>query len=267
MLQFSGRIGIISPYRDQVRTIRSLILRNVGPSALKHIEVNTVDGFQGQEKEIIIFSCVRASSERSIGFLRDTRRLNVALTRAKCSLFIVGHSDVLSGFPIWDSLIKDAKERKVFVPFSGLHKWRELFNLSCKNLTSHHTDTVFAPAVKPQKEDPGQVSSKSQHEADGSICPKVPKPVFCSDDKHAAPVYANPLAQHSQPLALGSKSSVMAAHPACSITQDSVKPACAPQSGKTSSSFNASFQTGSSLNQTTTGFGTFIDSPSDPRLR
>lgn len=109
-----------------MREIRTQLGRCFGHQVHKHIEVNTVDGFQGQEKDIIIFSCVRASSEKSIGFLRDTRRLNVALTRAKCSLYIIGHSNVLSGHPIWGALIGDAKKRGLFVPYSGMQPWKKI---------------------------------------------------------------------------------------------------------------------------------------------
>ena len=83
-------IAVITPYKEQMTRIRDLIHENL--SSL--IEVNTVDAFQGQEKEIIVFSCVRSNDlkgeRRGIGFLRDTRRLNVALTRAKFALYVLG---------------------------------------------------------------------------------------------------------------------------------------------------------------------------------
>ena len=70
-----------------------------------HIEVNTVDAFQGREKDIIIFSCVRSKNfsneQRGIGFLSDVRRLNVALTRAKFGMYVIGNSDVLCSNAVW----------------------------------------------------------------------------------------------------------------------------------------------------------------------
>jgi hypothetical protein len=66
---------------------------------------------------VIIFSCVRTGETRGIGFLNDTRRLNVALTRAKCSLFVLGKAGTLVRNPIWRAMIEDVKERKFFIPY------------------------------------------------------------------------------------------------------------------------------------------------------
>lgn len=74
------------------------------------IEMNTVDAFQGREKDVIIFSCVRANSDGSIGFLSDRRRMNVALTRARFGLYVIGNSDTLLKNHIWNSLILHASD-------------------------------------------------------------------------------------------------------------------------------------------------------------
>lgn len=119
-LHFSGKIGIISPYKQQVREIKQRLLRSFpahSRALFKHIDVQTVDGFQGQEKEIIIFSCVRASASGSIGFLNDTRRMNVALTRAKCSLFVLGNANALTKHPIWHAMIQNATERHCYIDY------------------------------------------------------------------------------------------------------------------------------------------------------
>ncbi len=73
------------------------------------LEINTVDAYQGREKEIIIISCVRGSQERTLGFLNDYRRMNVAITRAKNFLWVVGNSRTLVRNKNWESFITFAK--------------------------------------------------------------------------------------------------------------------------------------------------------------
>ncbi|KAF9184812.1 DEAD-box type RNA helicase [Haplosporangium sp. Z 767] len=113
-LNFFRRVGVISPYKQQVRTLKDYFQRTFGREILEAVDFNTVDGFQGQEKDIIIFSCVRASQYGSVGFLADIRRMNVALTRARQSLFILGHANTLRREAIWGDLVKDAEERSLF---------------------------------------------------------------------------------------------------------------------------------------------------------
>ncbi|KAI1287124.1 DEAD-box type RNA helicase, partial [Mortierella claussenii] len=113
-LNFFRRVGVISPYKQQVRTLKEYFQRVFDKSILDAVDFNTVDGFQGQEKDIIIFSCVRASSRGSVGFLADIRRMNVALTRARQSLFILGHADTLRREEIWGDLVNDAESRGLF---------------------------------------------------------------------------------------------------------------------------------------------------------
>ena len=83
------------------------------------IEVNTIDGFQGREMDIILISAVRSFKDNqggSLGFLNSHQRLNVAITRAKCSLFICLNADSLQQNPLWRELINDAKQRSLYVP-------------------------------------------------------------------------------------------------------------------------------------------------------
>lgn len=98
-------IGIISPYADQVKLI----------SQKTDIEVKTVDGFQGREKEIIIISTVRSNDYGQIGFLKDLRRLNVAITRAKRKLIIIGNSDTLKSNSTYERLIDFVDEKNLRV--------------------------------------------------------------------------------------------------------------------------------------------------------
>ena len=98
-------IGIISPYADQVK-----IIQDRTP-----VEVKTVDGFQGREKEIIIISTVRSNPDGNIGFLSDLRRLNVAITRAKRKLIIIGNKDTLKHNPTYARLIEFVENQNLLV--------------------------------------------------------------------------------------------------------------------------------------------------------
>jgi len=99
-------VGIISPYRVQTQYIRSLIKADADLKPVrKAITVNTVDGFQGQERDIIIISLVRSNEQGQIGFLGDLRRMNVAMTRARMKLIILGNSATLSHSPFYKKLI------------------------------------------------------------------------------------------------------------------------------------------------------------------
>ncbi len=90
-------IGVISPYRAQVKYLRKLIKKTLELKPFRsQISVNTVDGFQGQERDVIIISMVRHNDQGQIGFLRDLRRMNVAMTRARMKLIIVGDSATLT---------------------------------------------------------------------------------------------------------------------------------------------------------------------------
>ena len=98
-------MGIISPYRAQVQYLRRLIRRDDFFKPFRNaIAVNTVDGFQGQERDIIVISLVRANDEGQIGFLRDLRRMNVAITRARMKLIILGDSATLTRHPFYRKL-------------------------------------------------------------------------------------------------------------------------------------------------------------------
>ena len=114
-LDLSGKVGIITPYKSQLRELRSRFVARYGESIFKMIEFNTTDAFQGRESEIIIFSCVRASANQGIGFLSDIRRMNVGITRAKSSLWVLGNAQSLARGEYWNRLIEDAKERKFFI--------------------------------------------------------------------------------------------------------------------------------------------------------
>lgn len=103
-----GNIGVITPYSEQLSELR----RQVHQSPIikrfrmqRKIELNTVDGFQGREKDIIIISTVRANDEGDIGFLSNKQRMNVAITRARYALFVVGNASTLSNHGLWYSFV------------------------------------------------------------------------------------------------------------------------------------------------------------------
>ena len=98
-------VGIISPYRAQVQLLRRMLRKSAYFKPLRHlITVNTVDGFQGQERDLIVISMVRQNEEGQIGFLRDLRRMNVAITRARMKLFIMGDSTTMTRHPFYRKL-------------------------------------------------------------------------------------------------------------------------------------------------------------------
>lgn len=99
-------VGIISPYRGQVALLRRMLRRDVYWKPFRHlISVNTVDGFQGQERDVIVISMVRSNEEGQVGFLRDLRRMNVAITRARMKILLVGHRATLEKLPFYRRLL------------------------------------------------------------------------------------------------------------------------------------------------------------------
>ena len=97
--------GIISPYRAQVRYLRQLLYKEPFFRPFRSLlTVHTVDGFQGQERDVVFVSLVRANEEGQIGFLRDLRRMNVAITRARMKLVILGDAVTLTRHPFYKAL-------------------------------------------------------------------------------------------------------------------------------------------------------------------
>merc|ERR1711953_512820 len=111
------QIGIITPYEGQ-RAYLVQYMQYQGQLHTKlyqNVEIASVDAFQGREKDIIIISCVRSNEHQGIGFLADPRRLNVALTRAKYALILVGNPKVLCKQNLWNHLLHHYKENEVLV--------------------------------------------------------------------------------------------------------------------------------------------------------
>ncbi|MGN0037165.1 MAG: AAA domain-containing protein [Bacteroidaceae bacterium] len=106
--------GVISPYRAQVQYLRQLIKADAFLRPLRSlISINTVDGFQGQERDVVLISLVRANAEGQIGFLSDLRRMNVAITRARMKVIVAGHVATLTRHPFY---------RKLYEYIQSLHQ-------------------------------------------------------------------------------------------------------------------------------------------------
>jgi len=107
-----GSIGIITPYSAQVSLIKSIMLsdidyQEIARASRYHVEVNSIDAYQGKERDLIIFSTVRSNKYGNVGFLADWRRMNVAITRAKSGLIIFGDLETLKrGDKHWDAFLE-----------------------------------------------------------------------------------------------------------------------------------------------------------------
>ncbi|XP_034672274.1 regulator of nonsense transcripts 1 homolog [Drosophila subobscura] len=162
------QIGIITPYEGQ----RAYLVQYMQYQGSLHsrlyqeIEIASVDAFQGREKDIIIMSCVRSNERQGIGFLNDPRRLNVALTRAKYGIIIVGNPKVLAKQQLWNHLLNFYKDRKVLVEGSlnnlkesliHFQKPKKLINTM--NMGAHFMSTMVADAKEVMV--PGSIYDRS----------------------------------------------------------------------------------------------------------
>ncbi|XP_043709230.1 uncharacterized protein LOC122658369 [Telopea speciosissima] len=157
-----GRIGIISPYKSQVSLLRSRFSSVFGPSVTADMEFNTVDGFQGREVDILLLSTVRASASSNkdpginsstIGFVADVRRMNVALTRAKLSLWIFGNASTLQTNQNWAALLKDAKKRFLVISVARPYEYlfRKPLSASSKKPISSRSDSHWKDPKQREK--------------------------------------------------------------------------------------------------------------------
>ncbi|EAR87968.2 AAA domain protein (macronuclear) [Tetrahymena thermophila SB210] len=141
-------IGIITPYKQQTRLINELIRKQIPKSYHKFIQVNTVDSFQGQEKDIIIFTTVRVNSkqewrENMIGFLQDERRMNVALTRAKYCLIVLGHADTLNSNPVWGAFVDFMAKNNRYGKFRNKDQISDIGKMVLKGSLLESSSSVY----------------------------------------------------------------------------------------------------------------------------
>ncbi|KAG4201260.1 hypothetical protein ERO13_A05G267700v2 [Gossypium hirsutum] len=114
-------VGIITPYKLQLKCLQREFDSVIKSEEGNDLYINTVDAFQGQERDVIIMSCVRASSH-GVGFVADIRRMNVALTRARRALLVMGNAKALVQSDDWAALIADAKARNCYMDMDSLPK-------------------------------------------------------------------------------------------------------------------------------------------------
>lgn len=138
-------VAVISPYKRQVEFLRQKLRDEIDQGLM---EVNTVDAFQGQEKDIIIFSCVR--SRKDIGFLRDIRRLNVAITRAKYGLFVLGRAETLKFNQTWSNFMYQMNQKSncVDIQDSFIFQRKLSFLENGYKIPRDKLEIQFKPVVK-----------------------------------------------------------------------------------------------------------------------
>lgn len=108
-------IAVISPYKQQIQILKDQLLHSpVLQPYLDKISVNTIDSFQGQERDIVYISMTRSNAEGEIGFLSDIRRMNVAMTRARKKLVVIGDSATLASLPFYADFITYAEELNAY---------------------------------------------------------------------------------------------------------------------------------------------------------
>jgi predicted DNA helicase len=107
-------IGIIAPYKEQLEAIRQAVENAGSVPFIQQLSINTVDSFQGQERDIILISMTRSNPDNRIGFLSEIRRMNVAMTRAKKKLIIIGDSSTLAQHAFYSELIELAEQCKAY---------------------------------------------------------------------------------------------------------------------------------------------------------
>ncbi|KAL0799672.1 hypothetical protein Bca101_054847 [Brassica carinata] len=173
----AGRIGIITPYKRQLAVLRSRFSSAFGSQVAADMELNTVDGFQGREVDILVLSTVRATHSASdgnnqsrIGFVADVRRMNVALTRARLSLWVFGNTRTLQRDHNWGALVKDAKEREAIIPVK--RPYNNMFGEKTTELKQFENLSKNLPGPEKQQ----QHSRRKEHRAETSSDRKTRKP-------------------------------------------------------------------------------------------
>ncbi|ETN40744.1 uncharacterized protein HMPREF1541_05024 [Cyphellophora europaea CBS 101466] len=225
---FRGKVGIITPYKGQLRELKTRFRGRYGEDITSAVEFNTTDAFQGRESEIIIFSCVRAST-KGIGFLNDIRRMNVGLTRAKCSLWVLGNTEALNQGEFWRGLISDAKTRQLYT--DGNIKALLSRPLLTEDMMKDDIEMVESSTPEPQQPDkPQSVNRNARVDPSNSGTPASSRPASVLSRNSSSSSVAGIIRQ--EPLRRDSTKaltkSVAAAESGKQISSPSLPPATRP---------------------------------------
>mmetsp|Transcript_14828 Transcript_14828/g.28549 ORF Transcript_14828/g.28549 Transcript_14828/m.28549 type:complete len:1265 (-) Transcript_14828:1434-5228(-) len=205
-----SQIGVITPYEGQRAYVVSHMLRSgqLNKQLYKDIEVASVDSFQGREKDYIILSCVRSNEHQGIGFLNDPRRLNVALTRARFGVVMLGNPKVLSKQPLFHSLLCHFKENEVLVegPLNNLKQSMVQFQKPKRSWQSLATP-VFTPVQMATAASGNPNKIRGERAAHGGMVP-MPQATHATHGvamQHRVPMHAMSSQQYAIPYAGPSK--------------------------------------------------------------
>ena len=177
------QIGVVTPYEGQRAYVVSHMQKagSLRSELYKELEVASVDSFQGREKDFIIVSCVRSNVQQGIGFLRDPRRLHVALPRAKYGVVIIGNARLLARNPLWYSLLTHFQERECIVegPLNNLTP--SLINLPRPKISTTDKRLTFT-ALGAQGTGYDGTSAGMDYSSYGASAPSVPQPINATGD-------------------------------------------------------------------------------------
>jgi len=224
------QIGIITPYQGQRSFLHQQIMASgstgggVSSKAYEELEIASVDAFQGREKEVVIISCVRSNESHGIGFLADARRLNVALTRAKAALIMVGNARVLSKQATWNQLIRHFKDNKAIVEGSVSNMRPSFIQLNNKKTTFTKKATKMAAESKAGSGDGGN-NKRLPVLPDFSVPPPRPPPTTNNSCFYPAAPSQLQLSKCLYPLTAAAAS---AATPPPQLSQQQLNAGCAP---------------------------------------
>uniref|UniRef100_A0A1D1XNF7 Putative helicase MAGATAMA 3 n=1 Tax=Anthurium amnicola TaxID=1678845 RepID=A0A1D1XNF7_9ARAE len=172
-LQSSSQLAVISPYRHQVKLLQDRFRVAFGKLSDQFVDINTVDGFQGREKDVVIFSCVRANSGKGIGFVSDFRRMNVGITRARSSVLVVGSASTLIQDEHWSNLVNSAKSRncyfKVSKPYSSFFSEENVNSMKKQTPIEMQVDKMEQQLAIMESNAVTDVASVNEAEQDGPL--------------------------------------------------------------------------------------------------
>ena len=176
-----SRVAVITPYSQQCSLLKRMFEQNYGSPYATRVHVSTIDAFQGNEAGVVIYSCVRASGSKGIGFLGDVQRMNVALTRAKHYLFVIARRRSIMVNPYWRELVGYARSQKALIEVPCVKK--NDFPKRSSLLKNHNAKKVSFGATSEQTFEVGsQVKQTAQTEDTFPSLAEI-KPVHTSDNR------------------------------------------------------------------------------------